>query len=226
MSGAIARDTGVIIFAKPPVRGEVKTRLASDIGPDRAAALARAFLEDTWSFVRGLSWADAVLATTSVGLFDVRDLDRKQVWLQGEGDVGQRIESMLQRALKQWARAIALGADTPGLPLRLLEQAREGLRTTDAVLGPTDDGGFYLIGLRRCPEGLLRNLPWSQEDTFATTFARLERSGLTVTALERWFDVDRWEDLRRLRDLFEAGVVTAPATQKVLHSFRTAEGAP
>ncbi|HYX92479.1 MAG TPA: hypothetical protein VE782_13035 [Myxococcaceae bacterium] len=80
--------------------------------------------------------------------------------------------------------------------------------------------------MRRCSEGLLRNLPWSQEDTFATTFARLERSGLTVTALERWFDVDRWEDLRRLRDLFEAGVVTAPATQKVLHSFRAAEGAP
>ena len=213
-------DTAVIVFAKPPINGEVKTRLASAIGAERASSLARAFIEDTWSLVRGLPWADSVLATTRAFVLDVGEIEPGRLWPQGDGDLGQRIERVMQRALVRWPSAIALGADTPGLPVRLLDEARAALRRADAVLGPADDGGFYLLGLRRCSLGLLVDLPWGERNTFEMTRSRLQRSGLEPVILERWFDVDRWEDLRRLGDLLDTGVVVAPATRDVLRGFR------
>jgi rSAM/selenodomain-associated transferase 1 len=216
------RDTAVIVFAKPPIQGEVKTRLASAIGAEWASSLARAFIEDTWSLVRRLPWADSVLATTRGFVPDIGKIDPGRLWPQGDGDLGQRIERVMQRALARRPSAIALGADTPGLPVRLLDEARAALRRADAVLGPADDGGFYLLGLRRCPPGLLVNLPWGERNTFERTHSRLQQSGLEPVFLERWFDVDRWEDLRRLGELLDTGAVVAPATHDVLRRFRRA----
>ncbi len=217
------RQTGIVVFAKPPVRGEVKTRLADTIGSEHAAKLASAFLRDTWAQVQGLAWAESVLATTNVERLREFESRPHLVWPQGDGDLGQRVERVMSRGVEQWGRAIGIGADTPGLPIRLLEQAREELEVADAVLGPADDGGFYLIGLRRCPEGLLRDLPWSQEQTFEQTKNRLEKSGLRTSILEPWFDVDRSVDLERLRALLDAGSVIAPATTLALRSLRRSE---
>src|SRR5438067_1122711 len=83
----------------------------------------------------------------------------------------------------------------PALPGRLLESARMALRTADVAIGPAEDGGFYLLALRRCPEGLLRDLPWSSVDTLHATLKRLRVLGLRTTLLDPWFDVDRVEDL-------------------------------
>ncbi len=203
----------VVVFAKPPVAGEVKTRLAPQA---RAAALARAFLVDTFASLRPLAWADPVLATT--GEIDpALDLElAAPIWRQGDGDLGARIERVLQRALASAPRAIAMGADTPGLPIAALERAHEALRTADAAIGPTEDGGFYLLALRKCPEGLLAGLPWSHADTFAATLARLREHGLSTVVLESWFDIDRPADLERLRGLLAARVVSAPATWRLL----------
>ncbi|MEJ7599921.1 MAG: TIGR04282 family arsenosugar biosynthesis glycosyltransferase [Kofleriaceae bacterium] len=206
--------TPVCIFAKPPVAGAVKTRLAE---PPRAAELARAFLVDTCAAVRTLPWADAILATT--GSLDpalAAEL-AVPVWLQGDGDLGARLERVLRRALASSGTAVAIGADSPGMPRELLDRARLALRTTDAVLGPSEDGGFYLLGLRRCPEGLLADLPWSRSDTFAATLARLHSRGLSPNVLDPWFDVDRPADLARLNRLLTTGAVLAPATARVLN---------
>ncbi len=91
--------------------------------------------------------------------------------------------------------AITIGADTPGLPRAAIERARAALVTADAAIGPTEDGGFYLLALRRCPAGLLGDLPWSQPSTFAATLARLHDRGLSTVVLDSWFDVDRPADL-------------------------------
>ena len=203
----------VVVLAKAPVAGEVKTRLAS---PARASALARAFLVDTFAALRSSSWADPVLATTAALDPALEDQLQAPIWMQGDGDLGARIERVLRRALASAPRAIAMGADTPGLPAAALDRAHEALRTADAAIGPTEDGGFYLLALRRCPEGLLAGLPWSQSDTFAATLARLRERGLSTVVLDAWFDVDRPADLERLRGLLAAGVVSAPATRRVL----------
>ncbi|HET9683091.1 MAG TPA: hypothetical protein VFP15_03250, partial [Gemmatimonadaceae bacterium] len=75
---------------------------------------------------------------------------------------------------------------------------------------------FYLLGLRACPEGLLSDLPWSSSDTYTRTLERLRSRGLRVEVLERWFDVDRVEDLDRLRDALRNGEIDAPRTARLL----------
>ncbi len=205
----------ICVFAKPPRAGTVKTRLVPVLGSEGAAALATAFLQDTFEFVASLPWAKAVLATTD-------HLDSSlvsapcEIWLQGEGDLGARLERILQRALRGASIAMAMGADSPGLPRTFLEQARSALQKVDAVIGPCEDGGFYLLGLRRCPAGVFGGISWSESGTFAGTLASLRRAGLTVEVLEPWFDVDRPEDLARLRALISTGRIHAPRTREVL----------
>jgi hypothetical protein len=204
----------ICIFAKPPVPGEVKTRLAAALGAEAAASLARAFLEDTIESVRSLTWALPALASTVPVRADV------PVLLQGEGDLGERIERVLRAALRRAKVAIAIGADAPALPSHLLESARSALEEADVAIGPAEDGGFYLLALRSCPEGLLRDLPWSSVDTLHATVERLRVLGLRTRVLEPWFDVDRVEDLERLSKLLQQGVVRAPRTALVLAGLR------
>ncbi len=213
-------DATLCIFAKPPVAGSAKTRLAAEIGAERASALARAFLLDTCTAARALTWARPVLATTGELEPALRAELDIPVWPQGDGDLGARMERVLARALTEAPIAIAIGADSPGLPPRLLEAARAALATADAVIGPADDGGFYLIGLRRCPAGALADLPWSAPDTRACTLDRLRAHGLIVTELAPWFDVDRADDLTRLHGLLDTGAIVAPATRRVLGAPR------
>lgn len=210
------RDGSICVFAKPPQAGDVKTRLIPLVGKDGAAALAEAFLLDTWAAVCDLSWARAIIAST--GTFD-RPLNQQapEVWLQGDGDLGARLERILARALQGSSFALALGADSPGLPASHMERARLALAEADAVIGPCDDGGFYMLGLRRSPPGLLAGISWSQSNTFAQTLAKLEAAGLRVTVLEPWFDVDRPRDLARLRGLIALGDLCAPKTAEVLN---------
>lgn len=212
----------ICIFSKPAVPGAVKTRLIPMVGARTAAKLAEAFFLDTWSAVQQITWAKPVIASTdpqavaNIG----RDAD---VWPQGEGDLGDRIERILRRALARAPLAIALGADTPGLPPRLIEKARIMLvGLADAVLGPSADGGFYLLGMRKCPPGILAGLPWSREHTFVSTLSRLRNAGLKVRVLEPWFDVDRPEDLLKLARLLTDGMVAAPRTASVLRKLPVA----
>lgn len=208
----------VCIFAKPPEPGRVKTRLAPTLGTRGAAELARAFLIDTCATARALPWATPILATTAPLDGVLAAEIRLPTWPQGDGDLGARIERVLRHALTRAPFAIAIGADSPGLPSRLIEEARDALAVVDAAIGPTLDGGFYVLALRRCPEGLLSQLPWSQPGTFAKTLERLRAQGLTVRILAPWFDVDRPADLVRLRELLEDPEIVAPATRRCLRS--------
>lgn len=206
----------VLVFAKPPRAGEAKTRLAPALGEETAAELAGAFFRDTWSGLEALEWAEPVLVTTEPGAPEWSGARARRVWEQGEGDLGARLTRGLERALKTAPAALAIGADSPGLPLAALDDARRGLETNDAVVGPAADGGFYLLGLRRLPDGLLEDLPWSAPETFERTCARLLERGLSVHVCPSWFDVDRPEDLDRLRRLLLRGDALAPATSGVL----------
>lgn len=221
----------VCVFAKPPRPGRVKTRLAATLSPAGSARLARAFFADTWRMVCGLRWAVPVLATTDVDAVEWQRLPLStRIWPQGGGSLGRRMERVLRQALDAQPMAIGIGTDSPGLPRALLVAARDALRSYDAVLGPSDDGGFYLIGLRRCPEGLLDGIPWSTTETRALTTRRLRLLGLSVTTLPPWYDVDRPSDLERIRVLALSGQLDAPETTRVLaelfHAPRRRRAAP
>ena len=217
----------ICVFAKPPVPGSVKTRLVPLLGSRHAAELAKVFLQDTWASVSALPWARPVLASTGEGLQDLLH-GPIEIWLQGGGDLGARLENIFHRALHNHAQVIAIGADSPGLPTKYLEQAREALERADAVIGPSEDGGFYLLGLRKCPTGLLSGIPWSAPTTCLETIAKLQTAGLTVHILDDWFDVDTAQDLEKLNALITAKQVEAPKTEHFLetHAWRWAGAQP
>ena len=210
----------VCIFVKPFVAGQVKTRLIPSLGADVAAELAEAMYQDTRAMVRRIPWAREIL-TFAAPLPKTVAKNGCEAWLQGEGDLGARLERILRRALSNSAMAIAIGSDSPGLPVQRLEQARSLLQRNDAVLGPCEDGGFYLVGLRRCPPGLFDGIGWSQQDTLSQTIARLQESGFKISLLEPWFDVDRPDDLDRLCSLIASGQLAAPHTAEALNRLKT-----
>ena len=215
----------ICVFAKPPVAGRVKTRLIPHLGSSGAAELATAFLQDTWASVSTLPWAKTVLAATEEGLHDCVP-GPMEIWIQGQGDLGARLANIFQRALRDHPYAIAIGADSPGLPTKFLEQARDALTRVDAVIGPCEDGGFYLLGLRRCPVDLLSGISWSAPTTCVETIAKLKAAGLTLHILESWFDVDTAEDLARLHSLISANQIQAPRTKDFLAAHAPAREAP
>ncbi|MBA3914418.1 MAG: TIGR04282 family arsenosugar biosynthesis glycosyltransferase [Acidobacteriales bacterium] len=208
----------VCIFAKHPKPGDVKTRLAATVGAELASDLAQAFLDDTWTALKEIPWLTPVIASTEV----LPGQDHGEIWLQGEGPLGDRIEGILRRALLQSPAAFAIGADAPALPTRLLEQARKALGKADAVLGPSHDGGFYLLGLKTCPPGLLRDIPWSDPRTCEMTFARLRSLHFEVAMLDGWFDVDTYADLARLSESIAVGAIAAPKTEVILRNIKAA----
>lgn len=220
-----AHDTTLCIFVKAPRAGAVKTRLAATIGAEAAAQLADAFFWDTLALAERFLSVRVVVALSGDETLFPALRDRVEIWPQGEGDLGARLERNLRRALSENPRALVVGTDSPGLPVALLAQARAALDTGDAVLGPAEDGGFYLLGMKTCPRGLLAGLPWGASDTREKTVARLEEHGLTVELLAPWFDVDLVADLERLRSLLVAGAIHAPATCRAL-GIRPGMGAP
>ncbi len=111
---------------------------------------------------------------------------------------------------------LAIGADSPGIPPAYLQSARQALAAADAVLGPASDGGFYLLGLKDCPVGVLDGILWSHSSTLAKTAARLEQFGMKTVMVEPWFDVDSHEDLERLRRQLANDPAAAPRTASFL----------
>lgn len=187
----------ICIFAKPPVPAEVKTRLIPALGAVAAARLASAMLKDVWHAVASHPSVRPILATTRPGSFPIGVPD-EDIWLQGEGDLGERIERIMTRGLQQSTAVVAVGADTPAVTVAHLEATIECLQEHDAVLGPSTDGGFYLVALRRCPPGLLASLPWSTEETLQALMVRLKEHSFSVAELEPLFDVDLPADLHAL----------------------------
>jgi uncharacterized protein len=203
----------VYVFAKAPVAGRVKTRLIPAVGAEGAAHLATAMLEDTLEALLADGRAAPVLAVDDASAFQGRGLPLVE---QGKGDLGERLERVLARGLARVPAVVAVGGDTPGLPAALLEESFSALQHSDAVLAPAEDGGFVLLGLRRCPPALLSGLPWSGPQTLRATEARLRAKGLSVSRTRRFFDVDGSADLARLRVELSEGTVQARHTAEVL----------
>jgi len=196
----------LLLFARPPVLGRVKTRLVPPLTHEEALRLYRAFLEDAARvYFAPTEWRAVLVAESDPDHHELGELFALP-WIreaQAEGDLGTRLAASFGRAFAQGApAAVAVGSDHPALPRRLLEQAFSHLSAgTEAALVPAEDGGYCAIGLAASVPAaeVFRGIPWSTASTLQATRERLIAFGLHVEILEAAYDVDRPDDLERLR---------------------------
>lgn len=195
------------LFGKHPLPGQVKSRLADEVGAEVAARLYAAFMDDL-AFRFRAAGDHRILGfwpADSVAFFDQYAKLGYELWPQPKGDLGQKIISFFKYALREeGSRAVLIGTDSPTLPSEFAEQAFDKLKEVDCVLGPATDGGYYLIGLRRPMPSLFENIAWSGANVLVQTVQRATAAGLSLDLLTPWYDVD---DLKGLQVL--AGHVRA-----------------
>lgn len=192
----------IILFAKAPIAGTVKTRLAADVGPETAAQLYRTLLRDTvilCTYSR-LAAVELHVATDSQHPFFMtlaKELDISIV-PQCDGDLGQRMHTALREAFKNKEFAVLIGSDCPAMSPDYLARAFEKLDAgCDCVIGPAEDGGYVLLGMRRTQPDLFQNMPWSQEHLLDRTRSVLTSINYSYEELDTLWDVDDLQDLRR-----------------------------
>jgi rSAM/selenodomain-associated transferase 1 len=211
----------VVVFAKAPRVGAVKTRLCPPLSPAQAARLYRCFLLDTLERVGAMGDVTPVVAYTPRRARAFFAAARPATLLvpQGGGDLGARMAHVFERLFARgFAAVVIVGADSPTLPLRHLRAAVRlvGRATVDGVIGPSEDGGYYLIGLRAPCPALFARVSWSTGGVLAQTLAKAQRAGRRLRRLPSWYDVDTVADLRRLAAELRGPHGAAPRTRRLL----------
>jgi rSAM/selenodomain-associated transferase 1 len=198
-----ADRTAVVVFARAPRPGAVKTRLIPRLGAEGAAALHVRLLKHALETARAASFgrvelhcdpdADDPFFRYCSGHYGV------MLQAQAGGDLGLRMLAAFERALQESARVLLMGSDCPALTPRHLRQAERALREgDDAVFVPCEDGGYAVVGLKRADGRLFEDIAWGSDRVMAETRTRIRRSGWRWRELETLWDVDRPEDYERL----------------------------
>jgi rSAM/selenodomain-associated transferase 1 len=197
----------LLIMSRAPLAGQVKTRLIPALGAERAARLHARLLELTAVEMLGARLCPVTLCCTPDTEHPAfRRLARYGANLapQAGGDLGERMEHALAEALRSTQCAIVIGTDCPLLDADLIEQSIAALtQDCDAVLGPAEDGGYYLLGVRRSDSRLFRDIAWGSATVLRQTRERLAALGYRWLELRMLWDVDRPEDLERLASSME-----------------------
>jgi len=186
------------ILAKPPIPGQVKTRLVPPLTHREAAELYRVSLTETVARMDRGRFALVLFHAGPAEFFRATfpDLPLRP---QGEGDLGQRMAAALDVLLARGHTAAALiGSDSPDLPAAQVEDAFAALEQAEVVTVPATDGGYVLIGVRRRRPELFRDMPWSTAKVLAATRRRAADLAIAYRELGGWADVDDIDDLRRL----------------------------
>jgi len=220
-------ETALVIMARYPQIGTTKTRLARTIGQEETVRLYRAFLTDlAHTFANreyDLHWAyspagvdyQAFIATLAPSL-----VGSMTCFPQQGADLGERLHHVFRRTQERgFGRTIVIGSDSPHIGLASIAHAEQALDDADIVLGPADDGGYYLIAMRQ-PYDVFSGIPMSTSVVTRMTMEMAHHQGLTVQLIEQLFDVDELPDLVRLAQLLAADSTRAPATAAHLATIK------
>ncbi len=201
MAGVAERH--LCLFARTPRMGKVKRRLAATLGADGALAAHEALLrgaitrcfdgkgrQELW-LTEVEQMPDWLIAAEAAGQFEIRE--------QSAGDLGERMWDVLRQGLLRSRRCVLFGSDCPDIDAGYVAAAFEALADSDLVIGPAEDGGYGLIGLRRPLPGLFLDMRWGDAGVLQRTLNRAAVAGASVTLLPVIYDVDRIDDWRRYR---------------------------
>ena len=211
------------VFARFPRLGRVKSRLAGRIGDEAALKLYSALLCDSLRRYQRLPAEEKILYFTgcSAGegvqfLSCVAGLQGFHIAIQGEGDLGDRMWAAAQQSLAQSSGIVFVGSDSPTVPIPYLRRALQEIsETTPIVVGPSRDGGYFLLGLSQPRPELFRDVTWGSNAVLRETLGSAPRED--VVLLPFWYDVDEWEDLVRLhQDITQRPISEYPSLRSTL----------
>jgi len=196
-------DNTLMVFFKEPVKGFVKTRLARQVGEPQALIAFRVLLRYTFDVVRKFKGAKIMLFYEAKGKGAVPMVDLSKGWdltKQSDGDLGERFLSAFEDVFSQGAsKAVVIGTDCVGLTTEVLKAAFDGLKDHDITIGPAEDGGYYILGLKDpgLAKRILKGIHWSTDTVLQETLERAQ--GSSVKLLPKLYDVDTQKDWERAR---------------------------
>lgn len=191
----------LVVVAKAPVPGEVKTRLSPEFTTEEATNLYRCFIQDRIKEIGSLAGMDLAIFYTpddSEEYFTKFLSNGFRLFPQRGKDLGERLSNIFVDKLAQGYDAVSIiDSDTPDLPRSIVQQSFQLLTAdrADAVFGPCYDGGYYLVGMRQPHPELFQKIPWSTENVLPRTLEKAHSLGLQTKLLPRWNDLDTFQDL-------------------------------
>jgi len=205
----------IIVMTKIPIAGTVKTRLSPPLSVEQSATLAECFLRDTVCKAKSLE-NNLIIAYSPIKKLSVlqRILPEQKTFIKQKGaNLGARMFHAFEFAFaRNLDSVVMIGTDSPTLPAEFVRRAFENLFESDAVLGRTTDGGFYLIGLRILKKEIFESVEWSSPKTFEQTARNIETAELKLSLTPDWYDVDTPDDLKRLKMDLAKNPDIAPTT--------------
>lgn len=186
----------LMVYAKNPVLGTAKTRLAASVGNEKALEIYKFLLQHTATITTNSNCDRRVFYsnyTESGDMFSDQDFSKT---IQIEGDLGQKMYAGFEQSFQEgYQRVVIIGSDCYELSTEIIERAFDALNKHDFVIGPAKDGGYYLLGMRQLESAVFRNKKWSQERLYHDTIIDLEVLGYSYVELPLLSDVDYLEDL-------------------------------
>lgn len=193
-------EKGLLIFAKKPVPGKVKTRLAKDIGDEAACQIYRQLLFYTFDVAEKAN-VYVIACLTEEDQITLDAVPYTEFYEQAAGDLGKKLLYAFDSAFKKgFEKLIVLGTDCADLTSDILEDAYNQLNKNDVVIGPAKDGGYYLLGMTHFIQSLFENKSWSTEHLLTETIRTLEEEGKSYHLLETLSDIDTIEDLKNTKN--------------------------
>ena len=212
----------LIVFAKEPRRGEVKTRLSRYLSTEQCLNLYKAFIKDTLNIAKRFKCEGRILAFESAkgSPFYLNSVGRRFTFYKQKGkDLGEKMHDAFRYAYrKKYQKIVIIGSDSPTLPSAFIKDAFEALRYSEVVLGPSLDGGFYLIGLKKTCYAIFRGIKWSSRHVLTQVSKNLRNLNKNTAFLPEWYDVDDGIGLSYLKHELKAVKrrKIAPWTRKFL----------
>jgi rSAM/selenodomain-associated transferase 1 len=216
------KENAVILFARDPILGQVKTRLSSSFDDGTILRLYTCFVEDSLEKIRKVDNADCFVGISPSnlsGFFNGIEGSDTKLFVQQGKDLGDKMrQAFVDRFAEGYKKVVIIGSDSPSLPVSYINQALTSDK--DLMLGPSTDGGYYLIAMTGKVSEVFSGVAWGTDHVLDETLSRVKKTGISLELLPVWYDVDLPEDLKFLKThmglIAQSGLCEVSKTKKII----------